>query len=168
MARDATADARFEDVTATATDRPLRLRAETAEDLTVMSSLLQDAVGRTGEIVWARGRRRLVLVLNRFRWEDRNRAETERRSYERVQTALTLEGVLAVRARGICPEDGQTIYSLLAVAFEPNEGCCSGRVRLTLAGDGEILAEVECLDATLADVSRPWSARAARAPDHRG
>ena len=35
-------DARFED----AAERPLRLKAETPEDLAVLSALLQDAVGK--------------------------------------------------------------------------------------------------------------------------
>ncbi|MEM1346209.1 MAG: DUF2948 family protein [Pseudomonadota bacterium] len=156
-------DARFEDVPGGA--RPLRLKAETAEDLTVLSSLLQDAVGTAGEIVWARGRQRLVLLLNRFRWEDVPAAERAGRSFERVQAALTIEAVTGVRARGLPPGEPETVYSLLAMAFEAGEDG-AGTLVLTLAGDGALAATVECLDVQLADVTRPWQARAKNAPSH--
>jgi len=39
-------------------------------------------------------------------------------------------------------------------------------VRLTFSGGGEIAFDVECLDVTLADITRPWPAR--RRPDHDG
>lgn len=158
-------DARFED--ALLSDRPLRLGAESTADLEVISSLMQDAVGRTGDIVWARARRRLALVCNRFRWEDRGRAERERRAYERVRSALTVSSVMAVRSRGVDPADAETILSVLSVTFEPKEDG-AGVVRILLAGDGELVAEVECLDVMLHDLTKPWEARSGTAPDHEG
>lgn len=157
-------DARFEDVAPT--DRPLRLRAEGAEDLAVISSLVQDAVGQVGEIRWAKGHRRLVLLLNRFRWEDKPAAERARRPYERVQAALSVEGVLRVQAAGIGPGERETVYSVLALGFEPAADGCGGRLTVTLAGEGTLAAEVEALDVSLADVTRPWAAQAKTAPDH--
>lgn len=157
-------DARFED--APLSDRPLRLRAESDEDLAVISSLLQDAVGRARDIHWARGHRRLVLLLNRFRWEDKPRAERAGRPYERVQTALSVENVTAVRAAGLDPEDRDAVFCLLSIAHEPAEDGCGGRLVLTLAGEGAIAVDMEALEATLADVTRPWAAQARHAPDH--
>ena len=54
------------------------------------------------------------------------------------------------------------MLSLLALVFEPGEDG-AGTLRLILAGDGEIALEVECLDVTLADVTRPYSPAAGRA-----
>lgn len=156
-------DARFEDVPLS--DRPLRLKAETAEDLSVISSLIQDAVGKTGEIAYARARHRLVLMLARFRWEDRDAAEKQKRGYERVQTVVTVEDAMAVRARGLVRDDGETVYSVLSADFAAEEDG-SGLLRFVLAGDGELVAEVECLSVTLEDISRPWLAAASQAPDH--
>jgi len=70
-----------------------------------------------------------------------------------------------VRARGLAPDDRETVYALLAIDFEPGEDG-TGRLVLTVAGDGEIAAEVECLDVTLEDVSRPWIAPSGKAPGH--
>lgn len=157
-------DARFEDVTIS--DRPLRLKAEGDEDLRVISALMQDAVGKTADIVWMAKRRRLVFVLNRFRWEDLKSAERQHRAYERVQTAFSVHDVTKVRARGLDPNDKDMVFSVLALAFDRKEDG-SGTVRIMLAGDGEIAAEVECLDATLADLTQPWRAMARKAPEHR-
>lgn len=147
-------DARFED--ATLSCRPLRLKAQSADDLAVVSSLLQDAVGKTGNVAWLPKKRRLVAVLNRFRWETdgAGRGTTN----QRVQTALTLEGVLKVRCRGICPTETDRVFELLAILFEPTDGC-GGTVTLTLAGGAEIAVQVECLDLALADLTRPWQAQ---------
>ena len=157
-------DARFADVRATAV-RPIRLRAESAEDLAVVSSLMQDAVGKAGDITWLRKKRRLVIVANRFRWENGVESDGKAKPLERVQSALAIEGVLAVRARGLDPNRRETPYELLALLFEPGEDC-GGTLRLTMAGGPEIAVEVECLELSLTDLSDPWPARARRAPQH--
>jgi hypothetical protein len=154
-------DARFED----ADDAPLRLIAQDAEGLSVLSTLLQDAVFPITEMTYAGKRRRFALLLNRFRWEDRDAAERARRGYERVQSLLVFEGVLSVKSQGIDRREADTVLSLLSIAFQPGaEG--AGRIDLTLAGDGAIALEVEALDATLRDVSRPYLAPSGRAPAH--
>jgi hypothetical protein len=76
-----------------------------------------------------------------------------------------MESVLAVRARSIVPANKDQIYDLLAILFEPGEGC-SGTLTLMLAGNAEIAVEVECLDLALADLTQPWAAKAGRAPSH--
>ena len=156
-------DARFED--APLSDRPLRLRAESAGDLEVISSLVQDAVGKAGDIAWMPKKRRLVVLVNRFRWEDSADAEQTRRPFERVRSAVTVEGVLKVRARGVSPADRDQVFDLLAIAFESGEGC-AGTLTWTLAGDAEFAVEVECLELTLADLTRPWAAKSGKAPGH--
>jgi len=47
----------------------LRLKAETAEDLTIFSSALQDAILRVGEIHYAAKSNAFTLRLSRFRHE---------------------------------------------------------------------------------------------------
>lgn len=154
-------DARFED----GVERPLRLRAESADDLAVISALLQDAVAQSGEIAWARRRRRFSLLVNRFRWEDAEHARRQGRPFERVQSLLVFDDVLAARSDGVDPADKDLILALLSIGFEPGEDG-AGTVRLVLAGDGEIALGVECLDVTLADVTRPYEAPSGQAPHH--
>jgi len=154
-------DARFED----ADEGPLRLAAQDAEGLSVLASLLQDAVFPITEMTYAARRRRFALLLNRFRWEDRLAAERDRRRYERVQSLLVFEDVLSVSSQGIDRGDRDTVLSLLDITFTPGPDG-TGRVELILAGDGAIALQVEALDAALRDVSRPYYAPSGRAPDH--
>ena len=157
-------DARFED----AAERPIRLGAESAEDLEVISALLQDAVGRAGDFAWMRRKRRFALFLNRFRWEDRDRAERAGRGYERVRCVVLVENVESVRAAGLDPSDREQTVSLLRLEFHPSPDPedPSGELRLILAGDGEVAIRVEALELRMEDVTRPYLAPSGKAPDH--
>jgi hypothetical protein len=155
-----TEDAKFED----GREAPLNLGAMEAEDLKVISSLAQDAVFPITEMTWQPTKRRFGLLLNRFRWEDRG---LERHGPERVQSLLVVDNVLHVASQGIDRSDKDTILSLLALTFEPGaEG--AGHVLLTLAGDGALRLEVEALEVTLKDVTRPYRAPSGKVPHHEG
>ena len=130
---------------------PLKLLAEDADDLEVISAALQDAVTRIGDIRYERRGRRLTIAFNRFRWE----AEGDRG--ERVLAGLQLGGVEKVRARNLRRDARDAVLELLALTFEPGEAP-GGRVTFAFADDGDLACQVECIDAALADVSAPWPA----------
>jgi hypothetical protein len=155
------ADASYED----GAERPLSLVATDAEGLQVISALAQDAVFPMTEMRWDRRRRRFALLLNRFRWEDRARAERLGRPYERVRALLAVEDVTRVASQGLDRRERDVVLSLLTISFEPGEDG-TGRVVLTLAGDGAVALDVECLEVTLRDVTRPYAAPSGRPPDH--
>lgn len=154
-------DARFED----GAERPLHLKAETAEDVPVVAALVQDAVLAITDMSWQPKLRRLALLINRFRWEDRAAAEARGRAYERVRSLLVIDGVLSVSSQGIDRGDKDAVLSILDIQWKPADDA-AGRVELVLAGDGGIAAEVECLDLTLKDVTRPYAATSGKVPGH--
>ena len=156
-----TGDARFED----GGDKPLKLLALDADDLAVVSALVQDAVFPITEMRWQPGKRRFALFLNRFRWEDAEMAEKRGRPVERVQSLLAVSDVLKVQSQGVDRAEKDMILSVLSVSFEPGKDG-TGRVLLTLAGDGAIALEVEALDVTLQDVTRPYAAPSRHKPEH--
>jgi len=156
-----TEDARFED----GGEAPLNLGALDGDDLAVLSALAQDAVFPATEMQWRPAERRFALLINRFRWEDAPKAERRGRPVERVQAVLVVDNVLGVASQGIDRRDGDTILSLLSVAFEAGEDG-TGFVLLTLAGDGAIRLKVEALEVTLKDVTRPYKAPSGKAPSH--
>ena len=151
-------DAKFED----GAEAPLNLGAMDPEDLQVVSSLSQDAIFPITEMTWRAGERRFAILINRFRWEDQGRT---RHAPERVQSLLVIENVLRVASQGIDRNDRDTVLSLMSVTFEPGEEG-SGYLILTLAGDGAIRLEIEALDVTLKDVTRPYRAPSGKAPNH--
>lgn len=148
-------DARFHD----ADGAPLRLWATDAEDLQVISALVQDAVLPASELRWQSATRRFAMLLNRFRWEHGTRQA------ERVQTVLLASDVSSVRGQGLVPGDADMVLSLLTVEWVPGADA-EGVLRLTFAGDGVIEVSCDCLDVTLRDVTRPYGAPSGRAPTH--
>jgi hypothetical protein len=82
-----------------------------------------------------------------------------------VQSLLVVDEVLSVQTQGIVRQDRDTVLSLLSAGFEPGEDG-TGRVTLTLAGDGAIALAVEALEVTLKDVTRPYLAPSGRLPGH--
>ena len=155
------ADARFED----GDEKPLRLKAETADDLTVLAALAQDAVMQTGDIAWLRKKRRVAILINRFRWEDRADAEAVDRPLERVRSMLVIEGVDGMQSAGLNPAEKDVVLSLLSLSFEPDEAP-SGTVTATFSGDGALRMQVEYLDLRLMDVSQPYASISQSVPRH--
>ena len=155
-------DARFED----GDDAPIAVAAQDAEGLQVLSALLQDAVFPITEMAFAKSRRRFALLVNRFRWEDRDLAQTAGRRYERVQSLLVFHDVQAVQTIGIDRTATDTVLSLMQMTFDPGlDG--TGRAALILAGDGSIALTLESLDVQLRDVTRPYLAPSGKVPDHK-
>jgi len=160
-------DARFED----GAEAPLRLLARDAQDLRVMSALLQDAVLTGADMQFSRQKRRFALLVNRFRWEDEAFARAAGRRFERVRAVLAFSDVVGVAHQDLS-RDAQTVLSLLSVEFTPDgdsapgEPSGPGRVLLTFAGDGALALDVECLEVELSDVTRPYAASAGQAPRH--
>ncbi len=154
-------DATFEE----GAERPVFVAATDTDDLQVISAMVQDAVLPITEMTWDRPRRRFALLLNRFRWEDRAAAEARGRPYERVRSLLLIDDVAKVASQGIDRTDTDTILSLLTVSFEPGTDG-AGRVVLLLAGDGAVALDVECLNVTLRDVTRPYIAPSGHVPQH--
>lgn len=154
-------DARFED----GGEGPLRLVAQDADDLKVISTLVQDAVLPVTELKFDQKRRRFALLINRFRWEDRAEAEAVGRAYERARSMLVVEDVLRVQSFGIDRADKDLVLSLLSIDFAAGTDGM-GRLTLTLAGDGAIALEVEALEIRLEDVTRPYRAPSGKVPGH--
>jgi hypothetical protein len=127
----------------------LKLLAEDADDLGVISAALQDAVAKVGDISFEPQAQFLTIAFNRFRWEgDKG---------ERVRAGLQFGHVLKCQARRIRQGAADAVVELLAIGFEPaGEDDPGGTVVLHFAGDADLRCEVECIDAVLADVSDPW------------
>lgn len=138
--------------------KPLRLLAQDAEDLAVLSAALQDAVAKIGDIRWDAQGRTLTIACNRFRWE------TGGKKGERVRSALQFGDVVGVQARNLRRDAKGAVVSLMSIAFEPAEEAPAGVVTLTFSGGGDMRVSVECLDVALADVSDPWATP--RTPGH--
>ncbi len=132
------------------------LAATDAEDLTVISAKLQDAVTRVGDLVWMPTSRRFAVLFNRFKWED---AEGKRSENVRVRSGLHFDGVMTAKSSRIMRGNPDAVLSLLAIQFLPKGGeDPGGMIVLVFAGGGAIKLDVENIDAELSDISGEWAA----------
>ena len=99
-------------------ERPASSIALDQDDITVVSTHLQDAVVKVADIVWLPAERRLVLGLNRFDWEA---CGCEDPCYKRRRTALRFERVMSLRCRNVRPSDKDAVLNLLAVEFDQSD-----------------------------------------------
>lgn len=134
---------------------PLRLLADDAEGLAILSAAIQDAVAKVGDITFESRSRRLTVGFNRYRWEAGGGA--------RIRSGLQIGGVLGVQTRKIRRGAADAVLSILAVTFEPT-AAPGGLITISFAGGGDLRAEVECVDAILADLSPSWPTP--RTPSH--
>jgi hypothetical protein len=122
----------------------LRLRAEDAEDLTVLSACLQDALVAVRDIAYLPEERRLILVANRFRWEG---GEGQG---ERVLCGVAIDLVRAVRQQGI--DRGRPGALLSILALRP----VAGAVEIQFASRAALRAEVDRLLVHIEDIREPY------------
>lgn len=132
-------------------DAPLRLMAQDAEDLSVLSVHLQDAELKVSDIVYLPRERRFAFAVDRFDWERRT---LENKNCRR-RTAVHFDDVIKVSSKGVPLEDKDKVLNLLAMAFEPGEAP-GGSVLLLIEGGASIKLEVECLEAALKDLGPTW------------
>ncbi len=133
----------------------LKLLALDGEDLDVISTHVQDAVIRVGDMGYARGDRRFALLMNRFDWE----SGAGRSKGQRKRAALHFDGVQSVATAGIDINAQDGVLELLALRFESIDGP-AGIVEISFAGGGTVRLGVECLEARLADLGAVWAASA--------
>ncbi|MEO0398835.1 MAG: DUF2948 family protein [Pseudomonadota bacterium] len=141
--------------------KPLRLIAADAEDLQVVSAVLQDAVAKVGDFAHDAGRRRFAFVANRFVWE----CAIDRRNgpFARVRAGVHFDDVVAVQQMNVRLDAKDAVVDILAVAFEAKDDG-GGVIMLELAGGGAVRLVVESVNAQISDLTAPWPTGSK--PDH--
>lgn len=136
----------------------LKLRARDAEDVQVVSAVLQDALVPVCDMTYRREDQTFVLVAQRLRRESKTVPP------ERICSAVTFRKVAAVKTHGLDAEDPQGILDLLALM--PEEGAAgigtltlifAGDVRVRILSEGDVLVE---------DFGEAWPVAAT--PNHGG
>jgi hypothetical protein len=128
----------------------LRLQADDAEDLAVISAQMQDAVLKRADMQFDAKRRRFAMVVNRFAWD----ALPEK---VRRRAGLHFDDVTSVKVSGFESAQASAVLSVLAISFEPTNGL-AGNVTLSFSAGKQIRLVVDCLNVTMADLGGAWSA----------
>lgn len=142
-----------------APDEGIKLRAQDAGDLAVISACLQDALVSVRDIAFDRDARRFLLVANRFRWE-RQHDGAAAPVLERTLCGVAFGEVDSVAYRGFRRSDEDRILSLLALRM-PDGG---GTIDLEFSDDASIRLSVAAIVCHARDLGEPWPT--AWQPDH--
>lgn len=142
------------------TGKPLKLRAEDAEDVQVISAVLQDAIVPVCDMVFQPESNSFVMVAQRLCRETDARAPDPCKA-ERVCSALTIKGVADVKLRGIDRENPEQMLDLLALLLDDEKS-----LTLVFAGDARIRLSLTSWKAALEDFGEPWPALCS--PCHEG
>jgi len=135
-----------------APDGRLKLRAEDAEDLAVISAVVQDALIAVKDLTFDRGEGRFTLVANRFRWEAKPNGGDGEAAFERRLCAVSFAGVDRVAYRGFRRRDDDRILSLLAI----RPGDAPSTIDLEFAGDATVRLTVSVIRVHATDVGEAW------------
>jgi hypothetical protein len=141
----------------------LKLMALDADDLSVISAHLQDAVVKVADLAYLPREKRFAALLNRFDWADA--VKDGPHNFARRRAALRFERVLSAQLSGIDLKNTGRVLNLLAIGFEPREAP-EGDVTLVFADNGAIRLRVECVEAEMKDLGPAWEAKSMpRHPD---
>jgi hypothetical protein len=147
----------------------LKLRCEDEEDVVVLSTLLQDALVPMAELAWLPAEKCFVFVASRFIWSEcidvtLPAGEAGIECYSRQNFGVTIDGVRAIKSRGIDIADKGRILELLAITAKPSGGAVA--IELVFAGGAGIRVECERIALHGQDVGDPWpTMRRPRHPD---
>ncbi len=130
-------------------DEKLKLRARDAEDIQVVSAVLQDSVVPLCDMVFQKESSRFVAVAQRLR-----REAGETGTSERICCALTINGVKAIRTHGIDQQEPERMLDLLALLLEPE----IKQLTLVFAGGAGIRLELDDWGAVVEDFGETWPA----------
>jgi len=128
--------------------KKLKLRAKDAEDIQIISAVLQDSIVPFCDITFQSDAGAFIAVAQRLR-----REEGEAGEGERICCALTIKGVKSVQTHGIDRQKTDQILDLLAIILEPESV-----LNLVFAGDARIRLELGNWSGTVEDFGETWPA----------
>ncbi len=135
--------------------KPLRLKAEDAEDVAILSACLQDALVMVEDMAFEPEDRRFLLVASRFQWEQTTRPPgatdpAANYPFSRIKAGLGIENVTRVTRRNLDLQQRETFLSLLAIEAD------GSNLSLIFANDVAIRLEVSQILCHLRDMGEAW------------
>ena len=133
----------------------IKLRAIAAEDVEILSALLQDGLVAASDLHYQKDQASFVMVINRFCWEQANDSELETQS-NRCLCGLKIAHVEQVSQRGLSARANQ-FYNLLSITYEKtkeNEKVVN-RLTFTFSDGYGIRLAVDELELIVQDIAAP-------------
>ena len=131
----------------------LKLRAEDADDLAVISACLQDAVFAVGEMAFEPADHRFAAIVVRRCRESGTRDAWPAAAPGQAKAAIHFDSVSAVKLRGIDRARPTRLLRLAGMFAEPGHGAAV--VRLLFFDGAEIWLEADRLACRFQDLEEP-------------
>ena len=138
-----------------AEENRLKLRAVAAEDVEIMSALLQDGLVAASDLHYQKDAASFVMVINRFCWEQSDDSESQTQP-NRCLCGLKVAHVKQVNQRGLSAGVNQ-FYNLLSITYEEtkeNEKVVK-RLTFTFSDGYGIRLTLEELALIVQDIAEP-------------
>lgn len=137
---------------------PLKLQIQSADDVSVLSALLQDALLNSRDIHVDKKAGEVMFIVDRFCWEG------DKQASERVLAGVRIGGVKAVQHKNMNLASDETLfYNLLDIAYETT-GTDEHYLIFTCSAGAAMRLQIERLMMALSDIAPPRPAIAT--PDH--
>jgi len=134
----------------------LKLMAQDAEDIQVMSAVLQDAIAPVCDMTYRPLEKSFVMVVQRFMWDCLQVRELPANdpdpdfAFERINCAVDVEGVESVQFMAINPNDPAAMLDLLTLSF------VNGHLEFIFAGGGKLRLTLANWRVRMCDFGESW------------
>tara|TARA_Y100001970_G_C14053578_1_gene760297 strand:- start:502 stop:951 length:450 start_codon:yes stop_codon:yes gene_type:complete len=134
----------------------LKLKANSEDDLRVISAHLQDSITQVKNIAHLKKNRIFLVQFNRFMWEDVEKGVF--RKNKRIQSILKFENVIKVFSKNLNQKNINRFLDFLAIETKILSDK-SYEVKLYFAGDIMIKIQPEVIECSLEDQGEPWDTK---------
>lgn len=131
------------------TEELLKLLAKDDQDLQVIATVLQDAIAPVSEMRYLQSEKNFVLVVHRFRWDCATVCAAPP-CYERISTAVDIQGVEAAQYIGFDPEAASLMLDLLTITLQ------DAHLHLVFAGGARLRLKVGAWHLKIHDFGEAW------------
>ena len=132
--------------------RYLSLQATSADDLKVLSALLQDSIVPIADILYTPSQKQVIMVFQRFRWELTKNAETIGKPivYQRCLCGLVIDKVEYMQTQQIDINDRSQFLNFLSF-YESSQS-----LDLQFSDSKTIRLSVNSLKLAVKDLGESW------------
>ena len=143
-------------------DIALSLRCKNEQDLSVISSLFQDALINNMDFNFSKNEKNFLFVANRFCWENVY-SKIKEKAFKRVLCGVNIQNVISVKHKNFIVKDDKQaalFYNLLTIEYsdEKNE------ITLIFSQNAYVKLKVSKLDVFFKDIEEPHPTQ--KIPDH--
>jgi Protein of unknown function (DUF2948) len=125
----------------------LKLKAKDAEDVQIVSAVLQDSIVPVCDIAWQPEQKTFIMVVQRLLLNPEDQADLER-----ICCAVNLRGVESAQVQGIDLNDRARMLDLLMMMVEGDN------LQFLFAGDAKIRLKLANWSMIIEDFGESWPA----------